>query len=79
MFQVFHSHLWLLSIVVGRREVESRSGKSESWSRETCYGVVSIVWVRHDCGQGKMLGAEIEVRWEDLREMKLAKEKIMDI
>lgn len=75
---MFYSHLWLLSITVGRRKVESSLGKSESWSRETCYSVVSMIRVRHVCGWGKMLAAEIEVIWEDLREMKLEKKKIID-
>lgn len=78
MLQVFYSHLWLLSITVGRRKVESSLGKSESWSKETCYGVVSTISVRYVCGWGKMLAAEIEMIWEALREMKLEKKKIID-
>lgn len=62
----FLAILWLLFIVFGSTDIESRLSKSEHEFRETCYGMFSIFLAKDDSGKKKRMTAVVEVKWEDL-------------
>lgn len=61
----FLAILWLLFILFGSTDIESRLGKSDHEFRETCYGMFSIFVAKDDL-ERKRMAAEVEVKREDL-------------